>query len=723
MATTVTSSIGSAGGRDYSTLASWEAACPANLVTSDQIWRGECYNDSDSFVSASTLLTISGITADSTRYIELTAGTGQSFRDHASVRSNALFYNQSNGVGIRLTGTYTRAIEVVVPYTRISNLQVQAEGSGQSIAIRINATDVTVRDCILYGHYVVPNTLGTGTRLQVINCALLARGSSPRILGSSTDTIRLEFCTIVSTGNSGTPSTHSYGTLTVENCAIFNFPTGFTTGTGGTLAGGYNCTDLASAPGSNNQVSKTFSAQFESTTTDFRAKTGGDLANGTPATSYTTVDISNTTRNSTTPYIGCWELVASGTSATFTSTPGLTGAFVGRTTHRGAFSSAPTVTGAAAGRKTHRAAFAGTPAVTPAFAGRNTARAAFTDTPSITPAFVGRTTHRGTFSTAPTVAPVFTGRSTFKGTFSSTPALTVAGVGRTTARGAFSTSPALTGAATGRLLARAAFGSVPALTGAAVGRSLARATFTVAADVLPIFTSQGGATGAFSSTATLTAAFVGRSTHHAAFTSAPTLSTSLIGRSVFRGTASSVPSLTAAFLGRSTWRAAFTAQGTLTGAFLSPPVVPVIVTLTIAMVWDRIAALVEGLGYIKALEPFDFDMQPSQRLDGCFCMTSEKVAGPEYVGSSSGGLQAETHEFVIYLARLKQRDSWTVARDLKTELEVLQDALHADAPSYGYNVLDDPELTAEVQEPTTGSDRDFVVGRLTFTVDFDRLIT
>ena len=55
-------------------------------------------------------------------------------------------------------------------------------------------------------------------------------------------------------------------------------------GTGGALAGGYNCTDLASAPGSNNQVSKTFSSQFENTATDFRAKsTATDLANGTPA--------------------------------------------------------------------------------------------------------------------------------------------------------------------------------------------------------------------------------------------------------------------------------------------------------------------------------------------------------------------------------------------------------------------------------------------------------
>ena len=38
MPTTTTKTIGSTG--DYSTLQAWEDACPANLVTADEIWRG-----------------------------------------------------------------------------------------------------------------------------------------------------------------------------------------------------------------------------------------------------------------------------------------------------------------------------------------------------------------------------------------------------------------------------------------------------------------------------------------------------------------------------------------------------------------------------------------------------------------------------------------------------------------------------------------------------------
>ena len=97
-----THSIGTTG-RDYSTLQAWEDACPANLVTDGNIWRGECYNDSE-FSSSGTLVTIAGITTDATHYVELTTATGHSFQDHADVRTNALKYNQSNGVGLKTTG-------------------------------------------------------------------------------------------------------------------------------------------------------------------------------------------------------------------------------------------------------------------------------------------------------------------------------------------------------------------------------------------------------------------------------------------------------------------------------------------------------------------------------------------------------------------------------------------------------------------------------------------
>jgi hypothetical protein len=93
MPTTVTKIIGTGG--DYTTIAAWLAACPANLVTADQIWQGKLKNQ-----TFNEAVVFSGITTDATRYIELTTDTGASFRDNASVRSNALRYNASNGAAI-----------------------------------------------------------------------------------------------------------------------------------------------------------------------------------------------------------------------------------------------------------------------------------------------------------------------------------------------------------------------------------------------------------------------------------------------------------------------------------------------------------------------------------------------------------------------------------------------------------------------------------------------
>ena len=54
MATTVVKTIGTGG--DYSTLQSWEDACPADLVSADQIWQGRVKNQE--FSSASSLLNV-----------------------------------------------------------------------------------------------------------------------------------------------------------------------------------------------------------------------------------------------------------------------------------------------------------------------------------------------------------------------------------------------------------------------------------------------------------------------------------------------------------------------------------------------------------------------------------------------------------------------------------------------------------------------------------------
>src|SRR6188768_4101476 len=99
---TITRTIG-ATGRNYGTLSLWRASLPANLVTDNNSYVGECYNDAE-FVN--DIAALNGHATDATHTIALTAAAGQSFADHASAQTNALTYNQANGVGFRTTTNY-----------------------------------------------------------------------------------------------------------------------------------------------------------------------------------------------------------------------------------------------------------------------------------------------------------------------------------------------------------------------------------------------------------------------------------------------------------------------------------------------------------------------------------------------------------------------------------------------------------------------------------------
>ena len=104
MTTTIVKSIGTAAGRDFTTIQAWADACPANLVTVDQVWEGQLYNDSEFVVSSSAdAYKIDGKTTDATRFLRLTTGPGQSFTDNAGKLTSPLRYDATKGVGIRST--------------------------------------------------------------------------------------------------------------------------------------------------------------------------------------------------------------------------------------------------------------------------------------------------------------------------------------------------------------------------------------------------------------------------------------------------------------------------------------------------------------------------------------------------------------------------------------------------------------------------------------------
>lgn len=307
--TTTVSSIGTSS-RDYSTIAAWEAAAPADLVSSTTIWKGECYNDSE-FTVTSTI-TLSGSTSNSSYYKWLTAATGQSFADHANKLTNALTYNQTKGVGVITTTAYVGVISLAENYALVDRLQIKQNNSAEASAIACTATATTDK-CIIDATSIVVTI--SSAALTLTNSVLIKRNTPYKAIAcnySGVSTIRN--CTIVTTGATGNGFTSTGGATStiIKNCAVL----GFTSTFAGTYSAssGYNATDAASAPGSNNQTSLTYASQFQNVTagaSDFRALSTGSLKNGTPDTTYTGgLDIVGQTRDATTPYIGCWEVVS-----------------------------------------------------------------------------------------------------------------------------------------------------------------------------------------------------------------------------------------------------------------------------------------------------------------------------------------------------------------------------------------------------------------------------
>jgi hypothetical protein len=318
MATTVTKTIGTGG--DYTTLQSWEDACPANLVSSDQIWQGKVKNQE--FSSASSLLVISGTTTDETRYVELTTDTGASFVDNANIQTNALRYNASNGAAVNLTGQYAQAILNNTAYFRMSKLQVTGTGANNSRALSNNgagATNIDVNQCILES-----KTTGTGTGAGVYlyssggkirNSVVIARRASTGDIIGLYNGMSAYNCTFVSVASTATTGIRGqYSTSTLQNVYLGNATT---VTTGSTTFNKTTCYTSVSGPPSGWSAaafSTSSGAYFQSVTDgthDFRITTSSTLKDaGTTDSTNAANDIAGTARPSGSAYdVGCWEFV------------------------------------------------------------------------------------------------------------------------------------------------------------------------------------------------------------------------------------------------------------------------------------------------------------------------------------------------------------------------------------------------------------------------------
>ena len=341
MATIVSKTIGSGG--DYSTLQAWEDACPANLVTADQIWQGKVKNQV--FSSTGTLLTISGTTVDATRYVELTTDTGASFLDHANVRTNALRYNEANGACIKITGAWSNAVVIDQIYTRVSKLQFSSTSAGGgakapfSIGNGSGAANSDINQCIFETYS--PSSASTGAGgVSISGAAIRLRNSLvvQRTTNSSAFIAQLSGgasahnCTLVSIGTTLSNGLYAiYGTGTLSNCYIGGVSAPKTGSAGLTVT---TCHTDATASGYTTTAFST--STFENITDgthDLRLKSGSALIDvGTTDSTYAASDISGLARSGTYD-VGAWEAASADTTAPTLTSASVTA--VGTTTSTG----------------------------------------------------------------------------------------------------------------------------------------------------------------------------------------------------------------------------------------------------------------------------------------------------------------------------------------------------------------------------------------------------
>lgn len=327
MATTVVKTIGTGG--DYSTLQAWEDACPANLVTVDQIWQGRVKKQV--FSSASNLLTISGTTVDATRYVELTTDTGASYLDDVGVRTNALRYNELNGAAIKLTGAYANAVVVNQNHTRISKLQFSSTGasSGYMAPLSVNPTGTTdycdVDQCIFEASNA-NNGSGFsaltmwGQNTKVRRSLILTKTASVSgyiayfYYGASA--YNCVFASLNATLSNGIYN--KYFAATMRNSYVGNVSNVFTGGTAWTVE-----TSMCSQASAGFTVAPFSTATFANVTDgahDFRTVTGSALINaGTTDAVNAPTDATGQAWSGGTD-IGLWDFSAAGASAIVTST-------------------------------------------------------------------------------------------------------------------------------------------------------------------------------------------------------------------------------------------------------------------------------------------------------------------------------------------------------------------------------------------------------------------
>lgn len=293
-------------GGDYTTLTAWESDKQGVLGWVEQ---ADCYVFSGGLDDK---LSINGSTPSASGYMLVSSPASER---HAGLWNSSKFYIAPTSDGV--------CIELGDDYAESEYLQIQPNGASSNSfgAAGVFSTDThtSLHNCIIDGHGSsncsgIGSTIAKVYRNIVYDCQNATYGGiqahTDGLYSPVTYQNTVYNCSIGITGL-GTASI-------VKGNAVFGNTTNFT-GTFDTTNSGYNATDSASAPGSNNQLSKTTANQFVNLSAgseDLHLKAGADcIDTGTNLGSPYDIDIDGESVTGTWD-IGADEKIAGGPTFT-----------------------------------------------------------------------------------------------------------------------------------------------------------------------------------------------------------------------------------------------------------------------------------------------------------------------------------------------------------------------------------------------------------------------
>ena len=306
MPTTVTHTLRSSGG-DYTTMSAWEAAQQRDLVTADEIAQLNCYDDWPSGLSNTCL--VSGWTTDATRYVYITAPSGERHDGTPAGGGFTLTYSTNFTNILEVAASTYATIEWIVSkhttkgsgFRANSNTTIKkcigrnAQGSSSRAGIQIGASGAKI-----YNSHVYNSVRGIGTESNFIGAEVYN-------------------CTVEDCSSWGF---RCYGSISakfdIRNCVTYNCTTSYQSPTNLHASAGYNAASDAATvtpPGTNPITTNIVSGDFTDIVNhNYSLASGSTLIDaGMDLSGTFTDDIIGTTRGATFD-VGAFEYVGGATT-------------------------------------------------------------------------------------------------------------------------------------------------------------------------------------------------------------------------------------------------------------------------------------------------------------------------------------------------------------------------------------------------------------------------